>query len=80
MSLVATGAAEPISSSPPPGRSGASQPAVRPPITPVLGAGVRDASGDPLHHTTLLTPPPTILPGSLVTPDATQQFLPIKRA
>jgi hypothetical protein len=70
MSLVAMGATEPISSSPPPGQSGAAQPATRPPITPVVGAGVRGASGDPLHHTTLLTPPPSILPGSLVTPDA----------
>jgi hypothetical protein len=34
------------------------------------GAGVRGGSGDPLHHKMLLTPPPSIPPGSLVTPDA----------
>jgi hypothetical protein len=45
---------------------------------PVVGAGVRGASGDPLHHMTLLTLPPSILPGLLVTPDATQQFLPVR--
>jgi hypothetical protein len=60
--LVATGRAEPISSSPPPGGSAIAQPAAQPPITPVVGAGVHDASGDPLHHTTLLTPLPSILP------------------
>jgi hypothetical protein len=34
---------------------------------------------DPLHHKTLLTPPPSIPPGSLVTPDAAQLFHPVRK-
>jgi hypothetical protein len=53
------------------------------PILPSLiattGAGVRGGSGDPLHHKTLLTPPPSIPPGSLVTPDAAQLFHPVRK-
>jgi hypothetical protein len=43
------------------------------------GAGVRGGSGDPLHHKTLLTPPPSIPPGLLVTPDAAQLFHPVRK-
>jgi hypothetical protein len=43
------------------------------------GAGVRGGSSDPLHHKTLLTPPPSIPPGSLVTPDAAQLFHPVRK-
>jgi hypothetical protein len=43
------------------------------------GAGVRGGSDDPLHHKTLLTPPPSIPPGSLVTPDAAQLFHPVRK-
>jgi hypothetical protein len=43
------------------------------------GAGVRGRSGDPLHHKTLLMPPPSIPPGSLVTPNAAQLFHPVRK-
>jgi hypothetical protein len=32
-----------------------------------------------IHHKTLLTPPPSIPPGSLVTPDAAQLFHPVRK-
>jgi hypothetical protein len=58
--------------------AGAADPILLSPIA-TAGAGVRGGSGDPLHHKTLLTPPPSIPPGSLVTPDAAQLFHPVRK-
>jgi hypothetical protein len=63
LEIVVAGGADPILSSP----------------IATAGAGVRGGSGDPLHHKTLLTPPPSIPPGSLVTPDAAQLFHPVRK-
>jgi hypothetical protein len=58
--------------------AGGADPILLSPIA-TAGAGVRGGSGDPLHHKTLLTPPPSIPPGSLVTPDAAQLFHPVRK-
>jgi hypothetical protein len=63
LAIVVVGGADPILSSP----------------IATAGAGVRGGSADPLHHKTLLTPPPSIPPGSLVTPDAAQLFHPVRK-
>ncbi|XP_066323332.1 protein FAR1-RELATED SEQUENCE 5-like [Miscanthus floridulus] len=43
-----------------------------PPITAI--------TSDPLHHMMTLTPPVTLTPGDMVTPDANQLFYPVKKA
>jgi hypothetical protein len=58
--------------------AGGADPILPSPIA-TAGAGVHGGSGDPLHHKTLLTPPPSIPPGSLVTPDAAQLFHPVRK-
>jgi hypothetical protein len=58
--------------------AGGADPILPSPIA-TTGAGVCGGSGDPLHHKTLLTPPPSIPPGSLVTPDVAQLFHPVRK-
>jgi hypothetical protein len=58
--------------------AGGADPILTSPIA-TAGASVRGGSGDPLHHNTLLTPPPSIPPRSLVTPDAAQPFHPVRK-
>jgi hypothetical protein len=58
--------------------AGGADPILPSPIA-TTGAGVSGGSGDPLHHKTLLTPPPSIPPGSLITPDAAQLFHPVRK-
>ena len=74
LAIVVASGGDPIASSPAPATSAAATPPVPPTSTPVARADIPCASGDALHHTTNLTPPASIPPRALITPDPGQRF------
>jgi hypothetical protein len=78
MAVVMTTGARPISSAPPLiASASAAAPAS---VTPTAGARSSFGSGDPLHHAMFLTPPPSITPSLMITPNPTEMFIPVKKS
>ena len=77
LAIVVASGGDPIASSPAPATSAAATPPVPPMSTLVVRADIPRGSGDALHHTTNLTPPASIPPGALITPDPSQRFHPV---
>uniref|UniRef100_K3Y227 Uncharacterized protein n=1 Tax=Setaria italica TaxID=4555 RepID=K3Y227_SETIT len=74
MAMVVAGGGDSIASSAAAATYVAATPSVPPMITPITGAVVPRGSNDPLHHTTMLTPPTSVPPGALITPDPNERF------
>jgi hypothetical protein len=67
----------PISSAPPPIASASTTTPTS--VMPIAGARGCLGSGDPMHHVMLLTPLPSIPPGSMITPDPTEFSIPVTK-
>jgi hypothetical protein len=77
MAVVTTTGSRPILSAPPPIASASEETPAS--VTPAVGARGCLGSGDPLHYATLLMPPSSITPGSMITPDPTELFIPVTK-